>query len=244
MFFVPWNANEPIFRIPFAKTKTIERVERKKTDNDRAEGKNQFLIEATMRVDMKYGNRNVPYIKSTGEFSFLFSLIYTSLTTVIPRLKELFRIFKLPEEQCTLEIGKIIADHEQSESFNPGWLESEDEVIQYQVFEHRLGNPSEKEPLYWTATCCFIVPSRAQTTANRIMPLIRYPGRIVLTNERIYFQPYNVVSTAPIVSFQLKSIVALMKRRYNLEEVGLEIFFDGWTSTYFAVKNQNERLHC
>lgn len=133
VFFVPWNTNEPIFRIPFAKTTTVERVEKRKSDNDRAEGKNQFFIEATMRVDMKYGNRNVPYIKSTGEFSFLFSLIYTSLTTVLPRLKELFRIFKLPEEQRTLEIGKIIADHEQSESFNPGWLESEDEVIQYQV---------------------------------------------------------------------------------------------------------------
>lgn len=31
----------------------------------------------------------------------------------------------------------------------------------------------------------------AETQANKVLPLVINPGRILLTNSRIYFQPYN-----------------------------------------------------
>lgn len=37
----------------------------------------------------------------------------------------------------------------------------------------------------------------------RITPLCRQPGRVVLTPARLYFQPFNVVSSQPTQVFQL-----------------------------------------
>lgn len=41
---------------------------------------------------------------------------------------------------------------------------------------------------------------------NCITPLCMQPGRVVLTQSRIYFQPFNVVSNAPIQTYQLDKV--------------------------------------
>lgn len=63
--------------------------------------------------------------------------------------------------------------HEEAERFNPGWLEDEGEHV---VLE---------------------------AVGARITPLCRQPGRVVLTPRRLYFQPFNVVSSQPTQVFQL-----------------------------------------
>lgn len=65
-------------------------------------------------------------------------------------------------------IWPLLQEHEANERFNPGWLEDESEHI---VLE---------------------------TVGSVITPLCRQRGRIVLTPLRLYFQPFNVVSDAPL----------------------------------------------
>ena len=37
-----------------------------------------------------------------------------------------------------------------------------------------------------------------ETVGNRVTPLVLNPGRVLLTNERLYFQPYNNVEMEPV----------------------------------------------
>ena len=39
-----------------------------------------------------------------------------------------------------------------------------------------------------------------------ITPLCRQPGRVVITHLRIYFQPFNVVSSAPTQAYPLRKV--------------------------------------
>jgi hypothetical protein len=42
-----------------------------------------------------------------------------------------------------------------------------------------------------------------ETQANKVLPLVINPGRILLTNSRIYFQPYNNMDQVIIYSYIL-----------------------------------------
>ena len=66
--------------------------------------------------------------------------------------------------------------HEAGERFNPGWLEDD----------------AERVLLEQVGSC--------------VTPLCAQPGRVVLTQARIYFQPFNVVSNAPIQTYQLDKV--------------------------------------
>lgn len=40
-----------------------------------------------------------------------------------------------------------------------------------------------------------------ETQANKVLPLVINPGRVLLTNSRIYFQPYNNMDQVIIVLY-------------------------------------------
>jgi hypothetical protein len=149
--------------------------------------------------------------------------------------------------------------HEESERFNPGWLEDENEKILLEL----LGS-------------C-------------ITPLCSQAGRVALTASRIYFQPFNVASNSPIQTYHLSKVSSahpfqlpqskisqcswtfyilfierldsptdvhcsvfqpectslqaqsLMKRTYLLQNIGLEIFFSGRNSLYLTFKSTRDR---
>lgn len=48
-----------------------------------------------------------------------------------------------------------------------------------------------------------------EAVGNCITALCTQPGRVVLTQFRIYFQPFNVVSNAPIQTYQLDKVRGL-----------------------------------
>ena len=63
--------------------------------------------------------------------------------------------------------------HEESEGFNPGWLEDENERVVVEL----------------PGSC--------------VSPLCSQPGRVALTPTRIYFQPFNISSNSPVEVYQL-----------------------------------------
>ena len=52
-----------------------------------------------------------------------------------------------------------------------------------------------------------------QTVGNKITPLVVNPGRIVLTNVTLYFQPYNNAEPVPVFKVKLASIKRIFQRR-------------------------------
>ena len=66
-----------------------------------------------------------------------------------------------------------------------------------------------------------------QTVGNKVTPLVVNPGRIVLTDAMLYFQPYNNAESNPVIKIKLSSIRRIYQRRYLLRPMGLEIdYFD------------------
>lgn len=67
-------------------------------------------------------------------------------------------------------------EHEGRERFNPGWLEDDSERVLVEL----------------VGSC--------------ITPLTCQPGRVVATYCRVYFQPFNVSSSAPTQTYQLSKV--------------------------------------
>lgn len=80
-----------------------------------------------------------------------------------------------------------------------------------------------------------------ETHGIKVTPLVDTPGCILLTNERIYFQPFNNISSKPVKKYNLRDINRIVKRRHNLRQIGIEIFLQNSKSIFFAFKNQMER---
>lgn len=82
-----------------------------------------------------------------------------------------------------------------------------------------------------------------ETQADKICPLIINPGRVLLSTLRLYFQPYNNIETSLVIKINLKSIKQIVKRRFLLRHIGLEIYSSDNTNShiYLSFRNQNER---
>lgn len=102
-------------------------------------------------------------------------------------------------------------EFEEAERFNAGWLEEEESVV-------------------------------AEAPASAVSPLAAQPGRAVLTQQRLYFQPFSAgVAAAPLQAFQLSKVVAVSPRVYQLEDLGLEVFFSSRHSLYLAFRAPPDR---
>lgn len=70
-----------------------------------------------------------------------------------------------------------------------------------------------------------------ETKAEQITPLVANPGRLVLTDKRLYFQPFNSVQAAGVEKWNLaggaSGLRALQRRRHQLRPVGVEMLFGG-----------------
>lgn len=66
------------------------------------------------------------------------------------------------------------------------------------------------------------------------------PGRLYITNKIVYFQPFNNVDPDPVEKYPFQDIVRVVKRRNELRQVGLEIFYEdsygSLKSIYFRFK--------
>ncbi|XP_057671773.1 protein FAN-like [Diorhabda carinulata] len=79
-----------------------------------------------------------------------------------------------------------------------------------------------------------------ESQADKVSPLVVNPGRLVLTTSKIYFQPYNKMGEYP-TKINLNSIKQIVKRRFLLRQIGLEIYSKENSPNphvYFSFRNQ------
>jgi factor associated with neutral sphingomyelinase activation len=56
--------------------------------------------------------------------------------------------------------------------------------------------------------------------------LVREPGRLLITDRRLYFQPlHNISGDAAVSSHPLTAVAAAARRRSSLRDLALEVFF-------------------
>ena len=203
IYFVPHNLNEPVFWLPYHSITGVR-------PSDAEDSLETFEVAALERIDMKTGNRNIPYIWNRGQFVFKFALTYTDLETVLAQIQRLIYISTTDGQGREEMLQEVIDAHEDSVQFSPGWFMDDGENIQLEL------------------------------TASRVTPLCWHRGRLVISPVRVYFLPFNVVSSAPLLTYSIKDVVTIQKRTHQLRDIGIELFFSGGESVYFAFKGPGE----
>lgn len=149
-------------------------------------------------VELLEDNRITPYKFIAQQQTFIFRFEYVQISDYLPQFGQQHRASSLPVAEQNNMIATIVFSRHNRVKFNPRWLE----------------HPSEK-------TLC-------EFPVDEINPLVVNPGRLLLTDYGIYFQPYNNIHPHPVKKMALKRIKSVIRRRYLLRQVGLEIT---WTTS-------------
>eukprot|EP00055_Hartaetosiga_balthica_P012007 m.56608 g.56608 ORF g.56608 m.56608 type:complete len:931 (-) comp7806_c0_seq1:882-3674(-) len=172
----------------------------------------QFCIKSYS--EMKEGNLVKPWVTRRSEDPDWFGFIikFSNVDDVVQQLLELNEAWL---DKVYGERRKVLASltnrRHAAIKFNIGWIEDLSEQIVQEV------------------------------KASRVLPLTHNPGRVMLTSAIVYFQPFNNIDSEPVFRFKLCKAKNVVKRRYLLRDVGLEIFFTDNTALYLAFEDTTER---
>lgn len=82
----------------------------------------------------------------------------------------------------------------------------------------------------------------AGCVADRIEPLLKFPGCLMLTTLRLYFQPAMLNNVfEPVLNWEYTSVDQVYKRRYLLQQIGLEVYLRNGESFFFSFRSRKER---
>lgn len=180
-------------------------------------GRNNVLsVKCKQYVEMLEKNILAPYKFIHRHATFYFYFNYAKVEDCLPQILQLLRAATLPTAEQNSMIMAIVHSRQSRVSFDTSWLE---DLYEQVVLE---------------------------TQANKVLPLVINPGRILLTTSRIYFQPYNNLDQHPVLKIQLKDIINIIKRRFLLRQVGLEVKWlrqpeNKIEYLFISLKNQSDR---
>ncbi|XP_076657256.1 protein FAN isoform X1 [Halictus rubicundus] len=201
---------------PLIKIQLKEAIDIDQCESRETPSNNVLSVQCKQYVEMLEKNILAPYKFIHKQANLYFHFNYAKIEDCLPQILQLFRAATLPSAEQNAMIMAIVHSRQSRVSFDTSWLE---DLYEQVVLE---------------------------TQANKVLPLVVNPGRILLTTSRIYFQPYNNLDQHPVLKIQLKDIVNVIKRRFLLRQVGLEI---KWTKQpenktehlFISLKNQNDR---
>lgn len=186
----------PIIKFPYRSFEAIDEGKTTRTNELLYSEGEQSIIELTcsMTVEMLEGGVLQPYKFCREEHSHLFQLIYAEVSEVLPKICQLHRASTLPPNDQNTMIQAIVRSRQSRQKFDRALL----------------GDLSETEVF--------------ETKANKVTPLVTNPGTVLLTTSMLYFQPHNNAEKYPVIRIGLSEIQQVIKRRYLLRQVGLEVF--------------------
>lgn len=211
--FVPEQSRYGILKFPFDHLVRDSITEYKSNDVE-VFGKDSFSLCTKLYLEMKKDNKDHPYLfnKMDGREKSIFALKNTALDSFFKKIDPIMKVWK--SDKPRFEILKLLRSDfdfkQKNATFDLSRLE-----------DHREQRIRE-------------------TNGFMVTPLQDIPGRILLTNERIYFQPFYSLGSSPVKKFSLKNINRVVKRRYILRQIGFEIFTKTET-TFLCMSSQEER---
>ncbi|WIA38602.1 hypothetical protein OEZ86_001912 [Tetradesmus obliquus] len=161
-----------------------------------AEGAQACVVGVNKVTKMKPNMADVPYtVERHKPSSWVFSLTYAKLDSFMPLAQEQLVISRLPAADRLQLQDAAVKAREDAAAFDTS----------------RLVEFSER--LLW------------EGPALQLSPLVREPGRLAVTDQRLYFQPlHNIAGDTPVRSHPLAAVAAVVRRRSCLAPVGLELF--------------------
>ena len=191
---------------------------------------------------------NTSLHNTTNTCQVLLAIVHSDLSYVNNRLREMLSIYRQSIHTYTCNTNtttnssnlmKSATGHNyESSNNNTITLQSLINKASYHNFDtSQLINYNEKLLL----TTPIIV--------KNVKPLLLYPGCIMITNIRIYFQPaqLNYVGVADSTGqnydrvLNIENIVCIYKRRYLQQQIGIEFFMNNNTSSFYICENKRFR---
>ncbi|RMZ57148.1 hypothetical protein APUTEX25_003605 [Auxenochlorella protothecoides] len=214
LYIVPRDEAEAILRIPLAAIDSLTELEGESTPT----GEDLLAVAAGEHTRMQVGGRDAPYQRVRARARFDLSLVYVSTEEALPLLRELLALESRARggdaaaaRAAGAGLRDLIAAHEAGLPFNLGWLEEDGEEV------------------------------AAEALAAAVTPLVETRGRVVVTQARLYFQPFNLAAQAPVQSHRLDRVTDVQRRAYRLADLGLELFLSGRESLYLAFDDPPSR---
>ena len=172
-----------------------------------------MVVETKEYVKLKEGNLVKPYVfvKLDKVAEFRFVPNYTTLSSLLSKASRLFRAHTTQARDRMQIVDAITKEHREAIEFNTSWLEDLSEKILVRV------------------------------DAESVSPMVSNQGRVVLTDSVLYFQPFNNVDSEPVQKYKVRKVIRVVKRRYLLRQVGLEIFFNNDKIIFFAFHEEADR---
>ncbi|KAK9801335.1 hypothetical protein WJX73_005585 [Symbiochloris irregularis] len=199
------------------------------------EAKGSFVMVCSLMTKMKANMADAPYVTHKEVSTWHFQLAYAGLVSFLPLAHQCLVACKLPYAEREAALAAIAQSQARECVFDTS----------------RLVDFGERMQL--------------NTPAEQLTPLVREGGRLLVTDQRLYFQPlHDIAGNAPVRWRDLASVAAVAKRRSSLRHTGMEVFFldpcplegsssvahdsnsagfGGTPSIFFAFATQQERDH-
>uniref|UniRef100_K3WMD0 BEACH domain-containing protein n=1 Tax=Globisporangium ultimum (strain ATCC 200006 / CBS 805.95 / DAOM BR144) TaxID=431595 RepID=K3WMD0_GLOUD len=234
LFFVPHDIVLPILRFPFRAMTAepftecfVDPFAEQISDSYINASKESMYVtfQTTQVVEMRERGIDHPYVykdtsdpASNSPSKFMFTLLYSKLDTFLSSIHVIYEVAKLPRRS----MNKVDEENLLATVLAPRLTENFDTSLLVD-FRERLLLPK--------AEC-----------VDRIEPLLKFPGCIMLTNSRLYFQPAKLNNVLdPVLTWEYREIEHIFKRRYLLRQTGLEIYLVGGGSYFFSFKSRQDR---
>ena len=154
-----------------------------------------------------------------------FDLTHDDVAKVLEPAAALLRVSRAPHAKAEETLAAMRRRREDRRTFDRSRLRRPDEIILFDA------------------------------PAAQITPLVREPGRLVVTDARAYFQPTWDLAGVGVRSLAASDVVAVARRRHTLRPLAVEVFFDqtegeerargfAGTSALFALRTEEARETC
>ncbi|KAG7401354.1 hypothetical protein PHYBOEH_001770 [Phytophthora boehmeriae] len=251
LFFVPQDLQLPILRFPFrcmAAEPMAECFVDLSTTSDGYGGEvseapvvyltfqTQQVIEMRERgIDHPYvykdttegveitdakGSRSSSNSSLNGDMpaKYIFTLQHSKLETFLASIHTIYEVANLPRRMMTKAEEENLLAH----VLAPRLL---------QEFDLSLLVDFRERPLLETSQ-----------PADRIEPLLKFPGSLMLTTLRLYFQPAKLNNVLdPVLNWEYTKVDQIYRRRYLLQQIGMEVCMKNGESFFFSFRSCKER---
>lgn len=221
-FFEPQDINLPILRFPFRDMAAMPTAEL--FDQQPGDCAVFLSLESKTVVEMKERGVDHPYVsKDTSRpengvpAKYVFGLLHSKIEDF---LRSVQPIWTLAHQKSVL--NKVDEESLLAPVLRPRLTD---------LFDSSLLVDFRERPLLTKGKL-----------VDRIVPLLKYPGCLMLTNQRLYFQPAQVNNVGdPVLNWGYDTVEYLFKRRHMLKQTGLEIFLKNGDSFFFSCKSRRDR---
>jgi len=211
LMFDPDDASIAIMRYPLGSVTKVQKLKPPPGQSGEA-----FAVEAGRTVEMKRDGEDKPYVFKREPVVGRFMLKFEKAEKLVAQIEELVAVASdagSSYDKAEL-VQRIVAQREAAMTFDTTWLEDLTERI------------------------------ALETKGERVQPLVSNPGRIVLTESRVYFMPFNASEGVQVLKWSLRGgsgLQRIERRRHNLSNTGVELFFGGKESVFLSFHDAAER---